>query len=66
MWCYEADFRYSQTGKYDVTDMGYRNLLGYLPQDFGYYPDFTGMESLLYVAALKGLMELDEYGSLYY
>lgn len=42
-------------GKYDVTDMGYRNLLGYLSQDFGYYPDFTGMEFLLYVAALKGL-----------
>ena len=42
-------------GKYDVTDRGYRNLLGYLPQDFGYYPDFTGMEFLLYVAALKGL-----------
>lgn len=42
-------------GKYDVTDIGYRNLLGYLPQDFGYYPDFTGMEFLLYVAALKGL-----------
>lgn len=35
--------------------MGYRNLLGYLSQDFGYYPDFTGMEFLLYVAALKGL-----------
>jgi len=31
--------------KYDVTDMGYRNLLGYLSQDFGYYPDFTGMVS---------------------
>ena len=42
-------------GKYDVTDMGYRNRLGYLPQDCGYYPDFTGMEFLLYVAALKGL-----------
>jgi len=40
---------------YNVTDTGYRNLLGYLPQDFGYYPDFTGMEFLLYVAALKGL-----------
>ena len=42
-------------GKYDATDMGYRNLLGYLLQDFGYYPDFTGMGFLLYVAALKGL-----------
>lgn len=42
-------------GKYNVTDAGYRNLLGYLPQDFGYYPEFTGMEFLLYVAALKGI-----------
>ena len=42
-------------GNYNVTDTGYRNLLGYLPQDFGYYPDFTGMEFLLYVAALKDL-----------
>lgn len=40
---------------YPVADTGYRNLLGYLPQDFGYYPDFTGMEFLLYVAVLKGL-----------
>ena len=42
-------------GKYNVTDTGYRKLLGYLPQDFGYYPEFTGMDFLLYVAALKGL-----------
>lgn len=42
-------------GKYDATNMGYRNLLGFLPQDFGYDPDFTGMEFLLYVTALKGL-----------
>lgn len=33
----------------------YRAILGYLPQDFGYYPDFTGMDFLLYMAALKGL-----------
>lgn len=33
----------------------YRALLGYLPQDFGYYPDFTGTEFLLYMASLKGL-----------
>jgi ABC-2 type transport system ATP-binding protein len=33
----------------------YRDLLGYLPQDFGYYPVFTAMDYLLYVAALKGL-----------
>lgn len=33
----------------------YRNLLGYLPQDFGYYPNFTGLEFLDYMALLKGL-----------
>ena len=33
-------------------DEEYRNLLGYLPQDFGYYPDFTGMDFLMYMAAL--------------
>lgn len=35
----------------------YRNLLGYLPQHFGYYPDFTALDFLLYVSALKGLSE---------
>lgn len=35
----------------------HRNLLGYLPQNFGYYPDFTALDFLLYVAALKGLNE---------
>ena len=35
----------------------YRNLLGYLPQQFGYYPDFTAWDFLMYVAALKGLSE---------
>lgn len=39
----------------DVTSEQYRARLGYLPQDFGYYPDFTGMDFLLYMAALKGL-----------
>lgn len=34
---------------------GYRNLLGYLPQDFGYYPDFTARQFMHYTAALKGL-----------
>lgn len=39
----------------DVKTEEYRNLLGYLPQDFGYYPEFTGRDFLLYMAALKGL-----------
>jgi ABC-2 type transport system ATP-binding protein len=33
----------------------YRNILGYLPQDFGYYPEFSGREFLMYFCALKGL-----------
>lgn len=33
----------------------YRALLGYLPQDFGYYPEFTAREFVEYIAALKGL-----------
>ena len=32
----------------------YRNLLGYLPQHFGYYPDFSAFDFLLYVSALCG------------
>lgn len=39
----------------DVSEENYRSILGYLPQDFGYYPEFTGMDFLLYMAALKGM-----------
>ena len=39
----------------DVSTEDYRALLGYLPQDFGYYPEFTGTDFLFYMAALKGL-----------
>lgn len=40
-----------------INEMGeaYRNLLGYLPQDFGYYPDYSAREFMHYVAALKGI-----------
>ena len=41
----------------EVTSMGadYRNVLGYLPQDFGYYGDFTAVRFLNYMATLKAL-----------
>lgn len=39
----------------EVTSEQYRDVLGYLPQDFGYYPEFTAMDFLMYFAALKGL-----------
>lgn len=43
----------------DISVLGerYRNLLGYLPQHFRYYPEFTAWDFLMYVAALKGLSE---------
>ncbi|MCI9153524.1 MAG: ABC transporter ATP-binding protein [Ruminococcus sp.] len=36
-------------------DEEYRFLLGYLPQDFGYYPDFTAKRYLEYLAACKAV-----------
>ena len=33
----------------------YRDLLGYLPQEFGYTPGFTAKDFLLYIASIKGL-----------
>lgn len=39
----------------DVSTEDYRKELGYLPQDFGYYPNFTGRDFLMYMAVLKGM-----------
>lgn len=36
-------------------DGEYRKLLGYLPQDFGFYPEFTVQDYLLYIATIKGI-----------
>jgi ABC-2 type transport system ATP-binding protein len=33
----------------------YYTHLGYMPQDFGFYPNFTAREFMLYMAAVKGL-----------
>lgn len=43
----------------EIGKMGgaYRSLLGYLPQDFGYYEDFTAYRFMNYMAALKALPE---------
>jgi ABC-2 type transport system ATP-binding protein len=45
---------------WDGTDIvrspdGLREVLGYLPQDFGVYPNLTPVEFLEYIAAAKGL-----------
>lgn len=37
----------------------YRDVFGYLPQEFGFYPEFTVKDYLEYVAVLKGLTDRD-------
>ncbi|WP_336989932.1 ABC transporter ATP-binding protein [Bacillus infantis] len=48
----------------NILSMGeaYRELIGYLPQDFGYYKNYTPYQYLQYLAALKGISkkEADE------
>ena len=41
----------------DIFEMegNYRRQLGYLPQDFGYYPDLTVFDYMMYIASIKGL-----------
>lgn len=46
-------------GDIDVSDELYRNVLGYLPQDFGYYPEFTARDFMYYMASLKGLTKTE-------
>lgn len=43
--------------KENIIKMGaeYRSILGYLPQDFGYYPNSSAKDFLLYIATLKGI-----------
>lgn len=41
----------------DTASLGeaYRDVLGYLPQSFGFYPEFTVLDYLEYMATLKGI-----------
>lgn len=46
--------------RYDGIEIGalkesYRDIFGYLPQEFGFYPGFSVQDYLEYIAALKGL-----------
>jgi len=45
----------------DISVLGgeYRKRLGYLPQDFGVYPNFTAEQFLLYIGRLKGLSKFE-------
>ena len=43
----------------DIFEMDgeYRKILGYLPQEFGFYPDFTVQDYLMYVASIRGIRQ---------
>ena len=43
----------------EIGQMGkaYRGMLGYLPQEFGYYGGFTALRFLRYMAAMKAMPE---------
>lgn len=43
----------------DTLKESYRNIFGYLPQEFGFYPEFTVKDYLEYVSVLKGLSPKD-------
>ncbi len=45
-----------------VEEEAYRDVLGYLPQEFGYYPDFSAMDFLMYLGALKGISKKQARG----
>ena len=43
----------------DVLQESYRSIFGYLPQEFGFYPEFTVRDYLEYMSALKGISSAD-------
>lgn len=50
----EGEILYKGKSIYDM-DEDYRSLLGYLPQQFGYYKNYSPKQYLLYLAVLKGI-----------
>ncbi len=43
----------------EVLQGSYRSVFGYLPQEFGFYPEFTVRDYLEYMSALKGIPSAD-------
>ena len=43
----------------DIFSLGasYRGILGYLPQNYGFYPDLSVYEYMMYIASIKGLRQ---------
>lgn len=53
----QPDFGRILYNQQEISQMGgeYRRILGYLPQEFGYYPNFTVYRYLKYLAELKAV-----------
>jgi ABC-type multidrug transport system ATPase subunit len=49
-----GEILYNGTNIIDM-DEEYRDIIGYLPQQFGYYKNYSPKQYLMYLAALKGL-----------
>lgn len=50
----KGEILYNGTNIVDMDDE-YRDILGYLPQEFGYYKNYTPTQFLMYLSALKGI-----------
>lgn len=48
----------------DTLGEKYRDLFGYLPQEFGFYPEFTVWDYLDYIASLKGMSRKEAAGKI--
>lgn len=53
-----GEITWNGTNIFDL-DEEYRDILGYLPQKFGYYKNYTPKQFLRYMATLKGLNRND-------
>ena len=44
----------------DIFSLGasYRSILGYLPQNYGFYPDLSVYDYMMYIASIKGLRSI--------
>ncbi|WP_321994536.1 ABC transporter ATP-binding protein [Clostridium butyricum] len=50
----KGEILYNRKDIFNMDDK-YRNIIGYLPQEFGVYKNFTAKQFLQYVGALKGM-----------
>lgn len=53
-----GEILYNGKNIYEMDD-AYRDVLGYLPQQFGFYKNYSPKQYLLYLAALKGIKKKD-------